>query len=140
MDSLKTLPDQIDNNVISMFLSSMISIISLKEDDNLWHKCMKLLTKYLRNDTNLRSKFKPNSLILKKMNFDYWLSTPEYTRSAVELITFLLRNYRDLDYESFSDKIDIVNLLRRSEMLKCWEDLETLGLTFDEFHSKSQTE
>ncbi|CAI2385199.1 unnamed protein product [Moneuplotes crassus] len=138
MDNNKKLPKNSEDRVINMFLSSLISVISLKEDDQIAYKCLKILTKFLKNDNLLLTKFKPNSLILKKMNFDFWIQRPEFSKGAIDLVTFLLRFYTSIDYESFSDKTDIINLLKRSEMLKCWTDLEDLATGVDSFHKKSE--
>ena len=61
------------------------------------------------------------------MNVNYWVTRPEYKEGVLDFITFLLRFYTNLDYDSFSDKTDIVNPLKRSEMLKCWNDLKNLA-------------
>ena len=70
------------------------------------------------------------------MNFDFWVTKPEYTEGAVELITFLLRFHTHLDYEAFSDKADVISILKRSEMLKCWNDIEELANGVDIFHKR----
>lgn len=65
IESRNKLPINCDKKIIEAFLSSIISVISLKEDPDMAFRCLKILTSYLKNDAQLFSKFKPNSLIVK---------------------------------------------------------------------------
>jgi len=97
-----------------------------------------ILHTYLKSDPQLFTKFKPNSLILKKMNFDFWMSKKQYMDGALDFICFCLRFYTEIDYEAFSDKIDVINVLKRAEMYKCWSDLEELAQGVDLFRIRTE--
>jgi hypothetical protein len=46
---------------------------------------------------------------------------------GLDLICFLLRYHRDLNYHDFSDNSQVIRIIKRAEMFRNWADIEDLA-------------
>ena len=67
------------------------------------------------------------------MNVANMILSPEETDSdlALDFSSFLLRYNRDLDYQDFSDDLNIQNKIKRAETFRSWADIEDLAHGFE---------
>jgi hypothetical protein len=136
------LPEGVHESIVEAFLATLISIISLKNDQRFTLRSVKALLEYLKNgeyfwgflycvDANVFAKFKPSKPLLRKMNLaQHIMSTTSIQESelALDLCSFLLRYHRGLDYGDFSENPYCVQRLRRYEDFKCWSEIEDVAL------------
>jgi hypothetical protein len=75
---------------------------------------LKVLFDFLKNgkinittDSQVYARFKPNKLIIRKMNISSNITSNEEEEAtlALDFASFLLRYHRDLDYSDFSDDL-----------------------------------
>ena len=50
---------------------------------------------------------------------------------ALDFSSFMLRYNRDLDYQDFSDDLNIQNKIKRAETFRSWADIEDLAHGFE---------
>lgn len=88
---------------------------------------------YLKNDPQVYARFKPNKLIIRKMNISNLIMSgiDEEADLALDFSSFLLRYHRDLDYSDFSDDINVLAKIKRAEMYRNWADIEDLANGFE---------
>lgn len=125
------MPEGVHESIVEAFLATLISIISLKNDQRFTLRSVKALLEYLKNDANVFAKFKPSKPLLRKMNLaQHIMSTTSIQESelALDLCSFLLRYHRGLDYGDFSENPYCVQRLRRYEDFKCWSEIEDVAL------------
>ena len=75
------------------------------------------------------SRFRPNRIILRKMNIAQGVLTADEIESdlALDFSSFLLRYNRELDYTDFSDDHKVHAKVRRAEVFRAWPDIEDLA-------------
>jgi len=98
---------------------------------------LKILFEYLKNDPQVYARFKPNNVILKKMDIAYSMKSqnPKESDLALDFASFLLRYNKDLDYKDFTDEPEIINKIRRAEVFRSWADIEDLAHGFENLSS-----
>ena len=62
------LPDKIPQTVIDSFLAILVSVISFNQFSKTAVRALKILFEYLKNDSQVYARFKPNKVIIRKMN------------------------------------------------------------------------
>ena len=79
------------------------------------------------------ARFKPNNVILRKMDIAYTVLSPNQKQCdlALDFASFLLRYNRDLDYTDFSDDVVVHNKIKRAEIFRAWADIEDLAHGFE---------
>ena len=90
---------------------------------------MKILFEYLKNDPNVFSRFRPNKVILRKMNISSFIESSDLDDQelALDFTSFLLRYNKDLHYQDFSDDLAVQNKIKRAETFRSWADIEDLA-------------
>lgn len=58
---------------------------------------------------------------------------------ALDFSSFLLRYNRDLDYQDFSDDLNIQNKIKRAETFRSWADIEDLAHGFENLSSNFES-
>jgi len=58
---------------------------------------------------------------------------------ALDFSSFLLRYNRELDYQAFSDDLNIQNKIKRAETFRSWADIEDLAHGFENLSSNFET-
>ena len=108
-------------------------MVTYNKKSQIGPRALKILFEYLKNDPQVYSRFKPNRVILRKMNIEYYVASGTEADSdlALDFSSFLLRYNRDLDYEDFSDDYNIKNRIKRAETFRSWADIEDLAHGFE---------
>ena len=65
-------------------------------------------------------------------------SNPEVSQEALEFVTFLIRNHREIDAKYFSDNVFCEQVIRRHNENKKWNELEELRKLAD--NNRNQNE
>jgi|TARA_B110000285_G_C14890947_1_gene498528 hypothetical protein len=100
-------------------------------------RALKVLFEYLKNDPQVYARFRPNRIILRKMNIAQLIISSDEKESdlALDFSSFLLRYNRVLDYQDFSDDLNIQNKIKRAETFRSWADIEDLAHGFESLSS-----
>eukprot|EP00347_Sterkiella_histriomuscorum_P003950 403362314 len=132
-----SLPDQCGQTVIDSFLAILVSIISFNQYQKTAVRALKILFEFLKNDTQVYSRFKPNKIIIRKMNIASIIQSQreEDSDMGLDFASFLLRYHRDLDYSDFSDDPICTHKIKRAETYRSWADIEDLANGFESLSS-----
>lgn len=92
----------------------------------------------MKNDPQVYARFRPNRLILRKMNFEESIKSTdeEHSVAALDFACFLLRYNRGLDYQDFSNDFEVHNRIKRAEIFSCWADIESLANFHESLHDE----
>ena len=131
--SRNTLPAASKPVLIDQFLTIVISLITYNQAQPVGTRSLRILFEYLKNDPQVYARFRPNRIILRKMNIANLIISSEETESdlALDFSSFLLRYNRELDYQDFSDDLNIQNKIKRAETFRSWADIEDLAHGFE---------
>jgi len=127
-----------DSNLAGSFIAILVSIVTQKDVAQHVVRSLKVLHTYLLNDATVFKSFKPNKMLLKKMELtDHVLSANQQeSEAALELCAFIMRYHRSVDYADFSDSPFMVQRLRRFLEFKQWAEIEELQNITDSFSNK----
>ena len=95
-----TLPAGSKPVLIDQFLTIVISLITYNHSTPTGSRALKVLFEYLKNDPQVYARFRPNRIILRKMNVAQLIISSDEKESdlALDFSSFLLRYNRVLDY------------------------------------------
>jgi hypothetical protein len=84
-------------------------------------------------DSQVYARFKPNKVIIRKMNIASVINAQKEEDSdlALDFSSFLLRYHRDLDYADFADEPQVAQKIKRAETYRAWADIEDLANGFE---------
>ena len=128
-----TLPQGSKPVIVDQFLTIVISMVTYNKKSSIGAGALKILFEYLKNDPQVYARFKPNRIILRKMDIAHYIqSTVEVDSDlALDFSSFLLRYNRDLDYADFSDDLNVQGRIKRAETFRSWADIEDLAHGFE---------
>lgn len=91
------------------------------------------MLRFLRNDPQVFAMFKPNKLLLRKMNIQNLIASEQTQESSLglEFASFLLRYHVTLDYGDFTDDPFCIQKLRRYEDVKYATEVENVTKAFE---------
>lgn len=96
------------------------------------------MLRFLRNDPQVFAMFKPNKLLLRKMNIQSLIVSehPQESALGLEFASFLLRYHVTLDYGDFTDDPFCIQKLRRYEDVKYATEVENVTKAFEELSAR----
>ena len=108
-------------------------MISFNQFSRTATRALKILFEYLKNDSQVYARFKPNKIIIRKMNIASIINAQKEEDSdlALDFSSFLLRYHRELDYADFADDPLIGQKIKRAETYRAWADIEDLANGFE---------
>jgi len=107
--------------------------VSIGQNQRVSLRSLKVLFQYLKGDGSVYGRFKPNKLIIRKMNIAKVINSTKEAESdlALDFSSFLLRYHRDIDYSDFSDDPKTLHKIKRAETFRSWADIEDLANGFE---------
>ena len=136
------LPVDTSKDLVDSFLAGLVSLISFNAGLPSAAQAMEMLFRFVKNGKKFKSyfadeqvfiRFKPTQNIVRKMKFEKLITSKITSESdlGLDFASFLLRYFKNLGYNDFSEDANIQSLIKRAETFRAWADIEDLAVSYE---------